>query len=61
MLQLFPFLRRRERIVRMTGPNLPHKHEPHEQRKIDQLLAKLAKMQPTSSKPAVGVRVIKTA
>jgi hypothetical protein len=46
----------------MTRPNL--QHQPHEQRKIEQLLARLAKMQPTSSKPApiaVGVRVIKTA
>jgi hypothetical protein len=50
------------RIPRMTRPNL--QHQPHEQRKIEQLLARLAKMQTTWSKPApiaFGASVIKTA
>jgi len=33
----------------MTAPNFP---QPHEQRKIEKLLLKLAKLKPISAKPA---------
>jgi len=48
----------------MNHSSLQRVHKPHEQSKIERLLARLANLQPASSKPApvpVGVRVIKTA
>src|SRR5215471_21707842 len=58
--QLFPLVKRCARIPRITSPKLPH--QSHEQHKVEQLPAKLAKLQLTS-KPApraVGVRVVKS-